>query len=572
MEPNSTSSPEGQTSAEDRGSRTSRWMRRASYVAAVFVKFGFASVLHSVALDRFLRRRDKPGEKADAATAGLEIPVRLRLALEEIGATAIKVGQVLSTRPDLLPPDYIQELRKLQEEVPPFSFEQVEQILEEELGAPVEELFAEFDPEPLGSASLSQVHAAKLPNGRKVAVKVQRPEVAELVETDLAVMRWGARQASKYSQWAREQNLTDWVDEIARILRHELDFVREAYNAERMRENLSDEPRALVPRVFEDYTTRRVLTSQLITGASINQEEELAKLDIDRTQLAQAFAQIMLRQTITDGFFHGDPHGGNLKITPDGRIAFFDFGHMGTAGPQLRNSILQIINAVVNGDTDEMLAIITSVGVIGEQTDLRVLRLDIDKQMSQYWGASAGQIAMAEIIEDLLGLLLRYNIRMPPAWISLLRAMTISEGVCLQLDPDFDFQAVATEAAREMMLEQFRPANVLRSLGQLARELNQYALRLPRQLSQLLLRVQASGLKVQLQLAEADRPLRKLDTMVNRLAFSIIAAAIIMASAIIFSSEQALTILGRPFITVLAVVGIVMGLWLLYSILRSGRL
>jgi len=440
VEPNSTSSPEGQSSTEDLGRRASRWMRRSSYVAAIFVKFGFASVLHSVALDRFLRRRDKPGEKADAATAGLETPVRLRLALEEIGATAIKVGQVLSTRPDLLPPDYIHELRKLQQEVPPFSFEQVQQILEQELGAPLEELFAEFDPKPLGSASLSQVHAAKLPNGRKVAVKVQRPEVAELVETDLAVMRWGARQATRYSKWAREQQLNDWVDEIAHILRHELDFTREANNAERMRENLADEPRAMIPRVFEDYTTRRVLTSQLVAGANINEEDQLSELDIDCTEVARAFAQIMLRQTITDGFFHADPHGGNLKITSDGRIAFFDFGHVGTAGPQLRNSILQIINAVVNGDTDEMVAIITSVGVIGEQTDLRMLRLDIDKQMSQYWGASAGQIAMAEIIENLLGLLLRHNIHMPPAWISLLRAMTIS-GCCNGSGPQMSSRA-----------------------------------------------------------------------------------------------------------------------------------
>ena len=547
-------------------------MRRASYMIAVFVRFGFASILHSVALDRFLRRRDKPGEKADAATAGLAMPVRLRLALEEIGATAIKIGQVLSTRPDLLPPDYIYELRKLQEEVPPFPYEQVQQILEQELGAPFEELFAEFDPEPLGSASLSQVHAARLLTGQKVAVKVQRPEVAELIETDLAVMRWAARQASKYSQWAREQNLTDWANEIARILRHELDFIREAKNAQRMRENLADEPRALVPRVFEEYTTHRVLTSQLVTGADINQEDQLRELDIDRHEVARAFAQIMLRQTIADGFFHADPHGGNLKITPDDRIAFFDFGHMGTAGPQLRNSIAQGINALLNGDTDEIVAIITNVGMIGEQTDLRMLRLDIDKQVSEYWGASAGQMAMAEIIEDLLGLLLRYNIRMPPAWISLLRAMTISEGVCLQLDPDFDFQEVAAEAAREMMLERLRPTNILKSLGQLGHELNQYALRLPRQLSQLLLRIQVTGLKVQLELEEADRPLRKLDTMVNRLAFSIIVAAMIIASAMILSSEQALAALGYPATAVLTAIGTIMGLWLLYSILRSGRL
>jgi len=570
--PDSTSSPERKTFAEDLGSRASRWMRRAGYVTAIFVKFGFASIMHSVGLDRFLRRQDKQDGKVDAATAGLEMAVRLRLAVEEIGATAIKIGQVLSTRPDLVPQEYIQELRKLQEEVPPFPFEQAKAVIEAELGTPLEELFVEFAPEPLGSASLSQVHAAKLPSGEQVAVKVQRPGVVELVETDLAVMRWGARQARRHSKWAQDHDLVGWADEIAHILRNELDFAREGHNAERMRENLADEPRAVVPRVVEEYTASRVLTSQLIVGVSINNEEELAQLKVDRAEVAKAFAEIMLRQVIDDGFFHADPHAGNLKIMPDGRIAFFDFGHVGTAGPQLRSSMLQMLSALLAGDTNEMVNVITSIGVISDKTDLQRLRLDIDKELSRYWGLSAGRVVMSELFDDLMGLLLTHDVRMPPAWISLLRAMTIAEGICLQLDPEFDFDALAADAAQRSLLRRLMPRAILDELGSFSRELSHYVVRLPRQLSELLLRAQVNGLKMRVELEQTDRPLHQFSTMANRLAFSIIVAAVIIAAAMILTSEQAVSTVGSPVAITFIIVGAVMGVWLLYSIIRSGRL
>lgn len=546
-------------------------MRRGGYVAAVFARFGFGSVLHALGLDRFLRRVDKD-RKPDAATAGLELPVRLRLAMQEIGPTAVKVGQALSSRPDLLPLQYVAELRQLENQMPAFSFEQARAIIEEELGAPLEELFAEFNPQPLAAASLSQVHQAQLPDGRKVAVKVQRPEVQEVVETDLTIMRWAARQAQRYSEWCRDNDVVGWAEELAYILRLQLNFIREAHNTERLREVLADDPRAVVPQVFEDYTARRVLTLQLIEGFNIRDEQALTQTGLDRTVLALNFAELMLHQVLEAGYFHADPHAGNLLVQADGRIAFVDCGHIGTAGRELRDSMLTMLTAILANDTAEMVNIFADIGVISEKTDLRLLRLDVDKYLSRYLGARGGDIMLAELIDSLMQMVLTHQIRMPAAWVSLLRAMTITEGVCLELDPEFDFEGLAWRISRRLLAKRLRPPSLLAELGKVSRDIAHYALQLPRQLSELLLRAQAGGLTTKVEVSVSERPLRRLSMMVNRLTFGLIVAALILASAQLLSSQYAVELIGRSLAIAVAILGTLMGLWLLYAIIRSGRL
>lgn len=539
-------------------------------IAGVFARFGFAHVLQSLGLERFLAR-PRQG-RLDAATQGLALPVRLRLALEEIGATGIKTGQALATRGDLLPRDFITELRKLQEEVPPFAAEEARALLEQELGGSLEEFFLEFDPQPVAAASLSQVHRARCSEGREVAVKVQRPEVRQQIETDLTILRFAAREAQRYSEWCRENDVVGWVEEFAHLLRAELDFTREAANLDRLREQLDEHDGVTAPRVHWDLTTGRVLTMDFVEGISPNDESSLETLEQDRTEIARRFALSMFRQVTEEGFFHGDPHAGNLRVLNDGRVAFLDCGHVDFAGRELREQMIAMLQALLEGDSRGVINVLTAVGVISSRTDLSLLRLDVDKLVARYTPSVSSPLSLAEAMDVLLGLLVKHNVRVPPTFASLLRALIITEGVCLQLDPGFDAREVSREAVKELMHQRLRPHHLFSDLSSLVREWHHHLRVLPRQLSDLLLRAQAGGARVRVQVDQLDKPLHRLDVMVNRVAFAVVVAAMVLASAVIVSSERAVATLGIHLALGFGIIGALMGLWLLYSILRSGRL
>lgn len=560
---------------EPRGSEVSlhtgsHYLRRAIAIAGVFTRFGFAHVLQSAGLSRFLAR-PRQG-KIDAATQGLALPVRLRLALEEIGATGIKVGQVLSTRGDLLPPDFITELRKLQDEVPPFPGEEAQALLEEELGGPIAQFFAEFDPQPVAAASLSQVHRARRCAGTEVAVKIQRPEVRQQIETDLVILSFAAREAQRYSDWCRENDVVGWAEELAHLLRAELDFTREAGNLERLHKQLQEHTGVTAPRVHWDLTTGRVLTMDFIEGVSPNDEAGLAAVQQDRTEIARRFALSMFRQVTEEGFFHGDPHAGNLKVLRDGRLAFLDCGHIDFAGRELREQMVAMLQALLEGDSRGVVNVLTAVGVISPRTDLPSLRLDVDKLVARYTPDVSSPLSLAEAMDVLLGLLVKHSIRVPATFASLVRALIITEGVCLQLDPHFKAREVSREAVNELVHERLRPRHLFSDLSSLAREWHHHLCTLPRQISDLLLQAQAGGTKLRVEIDQLNKPLHRLDVMVNRLAFAIVVAAMVLAAAVMISSEQAVVMLGTPLALAFGGIGVFMGLWLFYSILRSGRL
>ncbi len=546
------------------------YVRRAVHIAGIVARFGFADVLHSLGLDRFLHA-PRAGQ-VDAATRGLERPVRLRLALEEIGPTGVKIGQALSARPDLLPHEYIVELRKLQEEVPPFAFSAARALLEQELGCALEERFAEFDPVPVAAASLSQVHRARLHDGTQVAVKVQRPEVRAQIEQDLAILTFVAREAERRSEWCRNNDIVSWAGEFAHILRAELDFAREGHNTDRLREQMAEYDSIVVPRVFWELTSRRVLVTEYVEGCSPNDEAGLTALGVDRARLARRFAEVMFKQVTEQGFFHADPHAGNLKVLPDGRIALLDAGHVDFAGQEVRDHMLSLFEALLEGDSRGVVNVLTLVGVISPRTDLPSLRLDVDKTVARFVPSRQVPFGLAEVMDAIFGLLIKHSIRLPATFASLLRAVVIAQGVCLQLDPDFDPWAATGDAVRAMLSNRLRPHHLLAGLHSSLREWTFYLRALPRQLSDLMLRAQAGGPRMRLELEHVDRHLHRLDIMVNRLSFAIVVAAFIIASATILSSERALAALGNPLALGFVAAGVFMGLWLLYSIVRSGRL
>ena len=553
--------------------RAGNWVRRVRQVSGVMARFGFGSVVHMIGLGRFLPARWRGLEEEDKTS--IEPPVRVRLAFEELGATAIKLGQALSARTDILPLEYARELRKLQEGVPPVHFDEAREVVEAELGQPLDELFLEFDPRPVAAASLSQVHRAITRTGEKVAVKVQKPGIETQVETDLDILVRGARYVEHRVEWARAHNIADTAEEFAHGLRDELDFLSEARSTEQLREDLADDERTTVPRIHWSLSRRRVLTMEWVEGLRMDDTEALDRAGVNRRELANDFAEIMLKQIFYEGYFHADPHPGNLRYTADEKIAFMDCGNVGMMGRRLRGAFIRLLMAVLDQDAQGVFDQVVVIGSISEDTNLQDLEADMEKLISHYGQRLSASGQLGEMLEEIMGIVFEHRIRMPAIFPQLTRALAVTEGVCIELNPDFDFEQAARTTTEIVYRDWFSPRTIFGEFVDALRQMRRYSLRIPRQVSNVLAQGLAGGLTLRVKPIGIERVLHRFDTMTNRLSFSVVVAAIILASAIIFTSERVLLAEAGParYLSVAYVIGgLIMGAWLLYSIIRSGRL
>jgi ubiquinone biosynthesis protein len=544
--------------------RPARWFD----LGRVASKYGFAWFLHQSGLGEWVPRRLA---RSDAAR-GLVAPVAFRRTLEELGPTAVKLGQALSTRADVLPPEWVRELRELQDHVPPVGFDQVRQVVEDELGQSLEDLFASFDEQPAAAASVAQVHFARLHTGEAVAVKVQRPAIRQVIEGDLAILTQVARMAEARISWAARNRVSDFVDELAHNLRGELDFRIEERNTELMRAAFADDPYTTAPRVHHPLSSRLVLTTERVEGFRCADTARLDEAAVDRPRAARRLAGVIVRQIIQEGCFHTDPHGGNILIGPDGTIYLLDLGNVAFLPPQLRDDLVYLLHSLIEGDVEELTTGLTSIGAATEGTDAGALRADLTRYVVHFRTLSTSDMSVGQLLEEMLFLIYRHEIAMPPVFAQMLRALILVDGECRLLDPDFDFRPVAQEVVRDTLWRVARPRAVARSAARTVRGVTRYLSVLPQQLSSALRRAEAGGLKLRVEYDDLDRPMHRLDIMFNRLAFSIVIAAMILAPALWMQVDVSQA---RPFwhpAHLLLGTGVALGVWLLYSILRSGRL
>ncbi|MCX7599797.1 MAG: AarF/ABC1/UbiB kinase family protein [Armatimonadetes bacterium] len=545
-----------------RGAR--RWLDRARQVAGVFARYGFAPAMQHAGLGRFI-----PHKQA-VETEELDLPARLRLALQELGPVAVKLGQVLASRPDLLPKDFIAELRGLQDAVATFPFEDARRVVESELGRPLGELFAEFSPEPAAAASLAQVHKARLRTGEVVAVKVQRPDAEAVVDTDLQILLFAARVGERYSRVLQSAGAVEVAQEFAYYMRNELDFRVEGHNTDRLREALSRLDFAKVPDVHWPFTGRRVLTMEWCQGIRANDRAELEAAGIDLKRAAAHIATVFVHGVFGAGFFHGDPHGGNILIQPGEGIVLLDCGNAHAISRRLRDAMAAITAALLAQDSEALTYELLDLGVVTEQTNVDALFQDVDRMLARYASIRSSEVRVGEAMDQVLSLVLRHHVRVPAAVGAIGRALIVTEGLCRQLDPDFDFRQVAQETLPE--LGGGIVGLTARRLRSQARQLGRFAALLPKQASRFLTRANSGSLRVRMALEDAEHHLRRLDVMANRLAFALVVAAFVMSSAIIVSSERAMASITPLGGALYAGVAAIFGLWLLYSIIRSGRL
>jgi ubiquinone biosynthesis protein len=462
-------------------------------------------------------------------------PRHLRLAMEELGTTAIKLGQILSTRDDLLPPAYIDELSQLRENVPPAPVEDIIAVIEAELGQPLEDLYATFERQPLAVASIGQVHAARLHDGCEVIVKVQRPEVPEQVERDLAILRQLAGFAQRHAPLAEHYDLVELAEEFTWTLRNELDYMREGRNADLFRNGFRDDAEVVIPAVHWDRTTDRVLTLERIDGLRIDDIAGLEAAGIDRPALAKRAAQVILDEVFTLRFFHADPHPGNFAVLPDGRIVAYDFGMVGRISARASRALLTLLRAVVQDDSDRVIDAAIDLDVIRGTFDRTALARDINRMLDRYRLLRIEDYDFERVAADVMRLIRTYQMRLPGDLALLLKTLAMHESSARRLDPNFMPIEIAAPYARRAFLERYLPSSWGSRMVASGDELFELLLDGPKRVDRLLTQIERGDVRTTMHLADWEQMLGQVRALVNRLVIawlmgtSLIALSVMLA-------------------------------------------
>ena len=462
-------------------------------------------------------------------------PRHLRLALEELGTTAIKLGQILSTRDDLLPPAYIDELSLLREHVPPASVEQIIQAIEDELERSLDELFAEFDREPLAVASIGQVHAARLKDGCAVIVKVQRPGVADQVLQDVAILRQLAGMAQRHAPLAEHYDLVELAEEFSWTLRNELDYLREGRNADHFREAFADDPEVVIPTVHWDLTTERVLTLERIDGLRIDDIDGLEAAGVDRPALARRAARVILDEVFVQRFFHADPHPGNFAVLPDGRIVAYDFGMVGRLSNRTTKALLTLLRATIQEDSDRIIDAAIDLDVVRGQFDRAALARDIDRMIDRYRVLRIESYDIQQITADVTRLIRKHHMRLPGDLALLLKTLAMHESSARRLDPNFVPFEFSAPYARKAFLGRYRPANWGTRLAGSGDELFELLMEGPQRIDRLISQIERGDIRTTMQLADWERMIGEVRSLVNRLVIAWLVGTSLIALSVMLA-------------------------------------
>lgn len=551
-----------------------RHISRYRDIAIALIRHGFGFVVEEIGIAQILslpQRLFFESKKKDAKTVG----ERIRLVLQELGPAFVKLGQIASTRPDLLPEEIICELEKLQDRVPPFSFQEVRDRIQEELGDELDHLFQHFEESPLAAASIGQVHRAILRSGEHVAVKVQRPHITSVMEADLEILQDLAALAEHRLEWAAKYRIRDMVDELSKALRAELDYTLESRNAEKIFHQFKNDATIYIPKVFGEYSTRKVLTMEYVDGVKLNEPDTLRQKGYNTKVLAERIANAIFHQIFHHGFFHGDPHPGNVLVLPGEVIAFLDFGMVGRLTPEMKSHFSSLVIALMRQSTDGVIKAILRMGLVPDDVNRVQLREDVEHLREKYYGVPFHQISLGEAVNDLFQTAFRHSIRIPSDLTLLGKTLLTVEGVVEKLDPDFRILDIAEPFGRQLVKERLQPGNVAETVWKQISDYGELLLDLPKHMKEVTSLVKRGRLRLEIAIPELDLFLKKLDRISNRLSFSIVllAFSIIMVGVIIGSSlgRQSTLLWKIPAIEIGFGMATLMFLWLLYSIFKSGR-
>jgi ubiquinone biosynthesis protein len=549
-----------------------RNLGRLSEIAQVLVRHGFGYVFERHRLTDLLPWRERAasldGQPSQRGRA-------LREALDELGPTFVKFGQLLSMRPDVLPPDIISELRGLQDDVRPFPFEQAEQVIETDLGLSLEKLFLDFDPTPLAAASIGQVHCATLPNGRRVAVKVQRPGAPRQIEADLALLYQAARIAKERVRAFDFIDARGLVDEFARSIRQELDYRLEGRNAEVFRRNFAGHPHVSIPRVYWSYTRPRVLTLEFLDGTQVADLDPAIVPVEERRELAYRMTEAWMAMIFRDGFFHGDPHPANILVLdrPD-HLGLVDFGLAGNLTEDDMSKLTRLFIDAANENVDALPRRLADLGVRYPKEREEQFLVELRELYYRYYGATLAEIDPLQVIREGFQLIYSLNLRLPTRFVLLDKAIATLGSVGVELYPDFNVFEVARPYARRLMTERLGPRRMARRARKESVRLAEILLETPYQVHDFLEEIRDGQIEVGFVHKGLDEFMAKIDVVFNRLVVAMIVAGGLIGSSLIgIFAKHGPLLFGVNF---LSVVGFflsgLLGIWLLWGVVRSGRL
>jgi len=459
----------------------------------------------------------------------------IRTTLLDLGPTFIKVGQLFSTRADIFPVEYVEELAKLQDKVPAFSYEKVEAIISEELGKKIPELFHSFEPIPLAAASLGQVHKAVLHSGESVVIKVQRPGLKKLFEIDLKILKGITRYFQNHPKWGRGRDWLGIYEECCRILWEEVDYLNEGRNADTFRRNFRAYDWVMVPRVYWRYASPRVLTLEYLPGIKISQYEALEAAGIDRKAVARQGAEAYLHQLLDDGFFHADPHPGNIAVSPDGSLIFYDFGMMGRIKSNIRDGLMETLFGIASKDGDRVVKSLIDLGALAPVDDMGPIRRSVQYMLDHFMDQPFENQSVASISDDLYEIAYDQPFRFPATFTFVMRAFSTLEGVGKGLDPDFNFMEVAKPYAMQLMtnMNGNDGNSFLNELSRQAAQVSSTALGLPRRLEDTLEKLERGDVRVRVRSPETDRLLRRQSNIQLGISYALIISGFIISATIL---------------------------------------
>ncbi len=562
-----------------------RGLRRFGGITRVLVRHGYGDLAERLFAKKERKLAEDHAEKLSLVRTGFPSPRRIRLILEELGPSFIKLGQLMSVRADMFPPEYIEEFRKLQDSVPPIPFEAVKMGIESAIGRPLSAIFAQFSEEALAAASVAQVHRATLFTGEKVAVKVVRPGIAKKIREDIRLMYYIGEKFERMSEVARILGIINLVAEFERTIFKELDMQIEAGSIEKFVNYFADSDEIQIPKVYWAYTTKSVLVMEFIAGIKMDQVEEIKANGIDPKEIALIGLRSFSRQLMEFGYFHADPHPGNTIVKYNGRVGLVDFGITGFLDETMMTRIANIFLGFAEHDYDMVMDALWDIGLLDEGTmDLEAFRTDLMDISEPFYGRSLQTISVRDVYDQVMQLVLKYRIRMPRNLMLLFKTFIQTEGLGKILGSDASLLEVARPYAKKLIQRGYEARKVFNKLSRDARTLRRYMERTPKYLHDILQQASNGQTRMNLNHSGMEDLRNQFEKGVNRFTVGLVLSASIMAASLILNSSQKVMefyfyFMGPQSLSLTALLGVsgyviatILGLWLIVSIIRSGKL